>query len=182
MKEARIGVLGCGPIGLSVIMPAKAQGAAAIYVSDKIDLRLAMAKKAGAAWTGNPMREEIVKKISEKEPLLLDAVFECCGQQEALDQAIDLVKPGGKIMLIGIPPTLDRWSLSVDKTRRKEICVQNIRRQVHCVQPALDMIHDKRFDVDMMVTHRFAFSQTKKAFDLVAGYQDGVVKAMIDFE
>ena len=61
-------------------------------------------------------------------PEMLDVVFECCGQQEAIDQAIDLLKPGGKLMVIGIPE-FDRWSLPVDKTRRKEITIQNVRRQ-----------------------------------------------------
>ena len=83
-------------------------------------------------------------------------------------------------MLIGIP-TVDRVSFTVDKMRRKEICVQNVRRQVDCVQDALDMIDNKDFDVDFMVTHHFPFEETKEAFDLVANYKDGVIKAMIDF-
>ena len=37
-------------------------------------------------------------------------------------------------------------------------------------------------NVDFMVTHRFGFAQTKEAFDLVASYRDGVVKAMIYFD
>jgi threonine dehydrogenase-like Zn-dependent dehydrogenase len=49
------------------------------------------------------------------------------------------------------------------------------------VQPALDLIRDGKAQVDFMVTHRFPFERTKEAFDLVAAYRDGVVKAMIDF-
>ncbi len=181
MTGAKVGILGCGPIGLSVLLPAKAQGASAIYVTDKIDARLAVAKKAGADWTGNPDKQDIVKDIVAKEPAQLDAVFECCGQQEAIDQAIELLKPGGKLMLVGIP-TVDRVSFSIDKMRRKEICVQNVRRQVHCVQKALDMIDDGSMKVDIIATHFFKFEQTKEAFDLVAEYRDGVVKAMIEFD
>ncbi len=84
-------------------------------------------------------------------------------------------------MLVGIPPTLERVSFEIDELRRKEICIQNVRRQNHCVQPTLDMIARGDFNVDVMVTHRFPFAQAKAAFDLVAGYQDGVVKAMIEF-
>ncbi len=61
-------------------------------------------------------------------PDLLDVVFECCGQQEAIDNAVDLLKPGGKLMVIGIPE-FDRWSFPVDKSRHKELCIQNVRRQ-----------------------------------------------------
>ncbi len=181
MQGAKIGVLGAGPIGLSVLLPALCQGAAKAYVTDKLDGRLEIARKAGAFWTGNPGREEIVKKIIEREPLLLDVVFECCGQQEALDQAIDLLKPGGKLMIIGIPPALDRLSFSVDKMRHREICIQNVRRQVHCVQAALDLMDSGKINARVMATHHFPFEKTQEAFDLVEAYRDGVVKAMIDF-
>ena len=43
--------------------------------------------------------------VKTLEPGGLDVVFECCGEQEALDQAIEMLKPGGKLLLIGIPPT-----------------------------------------------------------------------------
>ena len=182
MKGAKVGILGAGPIGLSVLLPAKAQGAEKAYVTDKINGRLNLAERAGAVRGGNPEEEDVVARIKAMEPGGLDAVFECCGQQEALDQAVELLKPGGKLMLIGIPPTNDRVTFLIDILRRKEVCIQNVRRQNHCVQPALDMIDRKDFDVNMMATHRFPFDRTMEAFELVADYRDNVVKAMIRFE
>jgi L-iditol 2-dehydrogenase len=111
---------------------------------------------------------------------MLDVVFECCGKQEAVDQAIDLLKPGGKLMIIGIPE-FDRWSFPVDKTRHKEITIQNVRRQVDCVQPSLDYMQKGLIKIDNMISHRFPFVRTKEAFDLVANYRDGAMKVMIDF-
>ncbi len=181
MQGAAVGILGAGPIGLSVLLPARAQDARRIFMTDKIDARLALAQRAGADWVGNPDTRDVVADITTLEPAQLDVVFECCGKQEALDQAIELLKPGGKLMLVGIPPTLERVSFGIDKLRHKEICIQNVRRQNHCVQPALDKIARGDCNVDVMVTHRFPFERTKAAFDLVAAYQDGVVKAMIDF-
>jgi L-iditol 2-dehydrogenase len=182
MKDAKVGVLGAGPIGLSVLLPAKAQGADKVYITDKINGRLAVAERAGAISGGNPAEGDVVARIKAMEPGGLDVVFECCGQQEALDQAVELLKPGGKLLLIGIPPTTDRVTFLIDKLRHKEVCIQNVRRQNHCVRPALDMIDRKDFDVNIMATHRFPFSKTLDAFELVAGYRDGVVKAMIHFE
>ena len=180
MKGAKVGILGAGPIGLSVLLPARAQGGGKIYITDRIDDRVEIAKGAGADWAGNCDKLNIVEEIKAIESGGLDVVFECCGQQDALDQALELLKPGGKLMLIGIP-TVDRVSFTIDNMRRKEICVQNVRRQVDCVQDALDMIDDGSIDVDFMATHHFPFEKTKEAFDLVAGYKDGVIKAMIDF-
>jgi L-iditol 2-dehydrogenase len=181
MQGTKIGILGFGPIGMSVLLPALSQGASRVYVSDKIDKRLEIAKKCGAGWTGNPDKTDIIESVKEKEPHLLDVVFECCGKQEAVDQAIEILKPGGKLMIIGIPE-FSRWSFSVDILRHKEITITNVRRQVNCVESALEMMEKGKVDVSLMPTHRFSFDDTQKAFELVSAYKDGVMKAMIDFE
>jgi L-iditol 2-dehydrogenase len=180
VKNLKIGILGFGPIGMSVMLAAKAQGAGRIYVTDKIDPRLEIAVKEGSALTGNIEKEDIVTKILNDTGLGLDIVFECCGQQEAFDQAIRILKPGGKLIVVGIPE-FDRWSMDVESTRRKEISLQFIRRQVDCVDAALEMMGNGSINISNMVTHRFPFAKSKEAFDLVAGYNDGVMKAMIDF-
>jgi L-iditol 2-dehydrogenase len=69
----------------------------------------------------------------------------------------------------------------MDYMRRKEITLINVRRQRHCVQEALDLMASGRIDISPMATHRFNFQDTKKAFDLVDAYRDGVMKAMIEF-
>jgi L-iditol 2-dehydrogenase len=181
MKGAKLGILGFGPIGMSVMLSAQALGAKEVYVSDKIDERLEIAKNSGARLTANPDKENVVEKFAEQVPELLDVVFECCGQQDAIDNAVDLLKPGGKMMIIGIPE-FERWSFQVDKSRRKELCIQHVRRQNEAVQPALDMMATGEISVSAMPTHRFSFERSKEAFDLVAAYGDGVMKAMIDFD
>ena len=180
VKGLKTGILGFGPIGMSVMLAAKAQDSGSIYVTDRIDERLSTALREGAAFAGNILKQDVVSDIYKIENLGLDVVFECCGQQEAFDQAVDILKPGGKLIIVGIPE-FDRWSMNVENTRRKEIMVLFIRRQVDCVEPALKMMSEDIIRVDNMVTHRFPFSKTKEAFDLVAEYQDGVMKAMIDF-
>jgi threonine dehydrogenase-like Zn-dependent dehydrogenase len=70
--------------------------------------------------------------------------------------------------------------MSVDKTRRKEITVRFVRRQADCTEEALELIRSGKIDVSEMITHRFPFEKAKDAFDLVAAYGDGVMKAMID--
>jgi len=180
VKDLKIGILGFGPIGMSVMLAAKSQGVDKVFVTDKIDERLAISVKEGAVFTGNPLKENIVEIIRQKEPMGLDLIFECCGQQEAFDQAIEILKPGGKLIVVGIPE-FGRWSMSVETTRRREISLQFIRRQVDCVEQALEMLNSGIIDVDNMVTHRFPFHKTKEAFDLVSDYKDGAMKVMIDY-
>lgn len=175
IQGKKIGILGCGPIGLSVLMSALREQAIA-YVTEKIIPRLAKAGQAGAAWTGNPDQTDIVKEIKENEPAGLDVVFECCGQQDALDQAIDLLKPGGKLMFIGIP-SQQIVHFPVNKMRRKEITIQNVRRQNGCVPTAIDFIAEN--STRNFVTHQFPLEHSQQAFELVADYADGVMKAII---
>jgi len=177
--NSSVAILGSGPIGLSVLAAARAQSVHKIFNTDLIDARLALAKKAGAAWTGNPQRQDVVPAILHHQPEGMDAVFECAGKQETLDQSLELLKPAGKLLLIGIPQ-LQRISFVIDQMRRKEITLINVRRQNHCVQPTLDLIASGQVNVDFMITHRFKLHQTQQAFELVRQYQDGVVKALIE--
>ncbi len=179
-QAADIAIFGAGPIGLSCMIAARAQGVGACYMTEKIDERVDMARNNGATWVGNPVKEDVVSAILDNVPAGVDVAFECAGQQETIDQAIDSLKPGGKLLLIGIPRE-DRVSFSIDKIRRKEVTIVNIRRQNKCTEAAIDMVATGDVDVDFLVTHRFGLEQTKDAFELVAGYRDGVVKAMIEF-
>jgi L-iditol 2-dehydrogenase len=179
-RGARIGILGLGPIGRTVLLPAMRAGCGPCYVTDKIDERCAAARGTGAAWVGNPLRQDVVAEILEQEPLGLDVVFECCGQQDALDQAIQLLRPGGKLLIVGIPE-VDRVSFDPEMMRRKELTIINVRRQRDCVEKALQLIGENQEDIAALITHRFPFRDTKQAFDLVADYQDGVIKAMVEF-
>jgi len=89
------------------------------------------------------------------------------------------LKPGGKLVLVGIPPSA-QYTFNMDLMRRKELTVINVRRQNHCVEEAIDLVVSGKADVEKMVTHHFSLDETPTAFDIVEGYKDGVVKAMID--
>ncbi|MGM0666364.1 MAG: alcohol dehydrogenase catalytic domain-containing protein [Bacteroidota bacterium] len=178
-KGDRVAILGAGPIGDSVLISSREAGAGAIYVTDRIDGRLDIASALGAGAVYNVDKSDAVKGITTKEPALLDIVYECCGQQEAFDQAVELLKPGGKLMIVGIAE-FDRWSFRADTARRKEISIIHVRRQNGCMQAALDLVSGGRVDTELLITHSFPFSQAKEAFDLVSVYGDGVLKAMVD--
>ena len=108
----------------------------------------------------------------------MDFVFECAGQQETLDQSVELLKPGGTVLMIGIPE-VDRVSFSIHTLRRQEIRLQSVRRQNECMAPAIELVSKGAINLDQLVTHHFSLAETKQAFDLVADYRDGVVKAVV---
>jgi len=174
----KMAILGSGPIGLSVLMAARALAPGPVYMTDKIDARVATARLAGASWAGNPDRDDIAGEIASREPLLLDTVFECTGDPAALDQAADLLMPGGRLVVVGIPPA-PRVSIDIHKLRRKEITLLNVRRQRYCFSEAIDFIAGGPADPRFMLTHRFGIEDAARAFDLAAGYRDGALKTIL---
>jgi len=178
-ENADIAILGSGPIGLSCLLNVQTKKINACYMTDKIDFRAATANRAGAAWAGNPDKTNIVEAILAQQPAGMDVVFECAGQQDTLDQALELLKPGGKLVMVGIPRQ-ERVTFVIDKMRRKEITIVNIRRQNNCTKKCIDIITDGKINADFMFTHSFKLADAQKAFDMVANYDDGVIKAMIE--
>jgi len=72
-------------------------------------------------------------------PQGFDTVYQCCGQQEAIDQAIELLKPGGQLIIVGIPEK-DGLVFNAHQMRRKEITIQNVRRQNVRFEEALELL------------------------------------------
>ena len=179
-KVNSIVILGAGPIGLSVLLSLRTMGYNEIYATDKLDYRLKAAESAGAILGLNVSKINIVDKLKKKKPDLFDVVFECCGKQDALDQAIELLKPGGMLLIVGIPET-DRISFDISKMRRKEITVHNVRRQNQSIQSVIDLSASGKWHPEFMITHRFPLEKTDEAFDMVSGYKKFVIKANINF-
>ena len=171
-------ILGAGPIGLCAAMALKAEGAGTLFMTDKVEARVKAAGTAGADWAGNPDREDVVAEILGRESIGLDIVFECCGDQAALDQAVALLKPGGTLVVVGI--TLEpRVSFDSSKVRRREIRVQNVRRQNRCLERAVGMIHAGRVKPDFLATHFFKLEEAREAYEMAAERRDGVLKAIV---
>ncbi|MCD6303451.1 MAG: alcohol dehydrogenase catalytic domain-containing protein [Planctomycetes bacterium] len=175
---AKVGILGSGPIGLCVLAACKLAGPCTVYQTDLLDERLELAGRLGADWTANAAREDVVEAVGRIEPAGLDVVFECAGEQETLDQCLQLVKPCCTVVIVGIPPG-DRLSFDMNLMRRKEIRIQNCRRQLGQVTPAIEALASGKVDIDELVTHELAFEQAAEAFEMAADYRDGVVKAVI---
>jgi len=150
-----------------------------IFCLEPLEYRRNKALELGADLASDPLVCDTFSLIGEAEPLLLDVVFECSGSQKAVDDAIRILKPGGKLVLIGIPADA-RYVFDMDLLRRKELSIQNTRRQNHCVNKSISLINNG-LPVNKMITHRFTPEKTQAAFDMVSGYNDGVIKAIIDF-
>ncbi len=174
-------ILGTGPIGLSVLAAGHFFGLKSSFTTELIPERVQVAKMLGSTASFNSGKVDSVAEILKLAPDGVDFVFECAGEQETIDQGIALLKPGGTLVLIGIP-AFQRISGDIDLLRRKEIRIQNIRRQNACTELTIQAFQKKPVDFNLFKTHHFTPDQAQEAFQLVENYQDGVVKAFINWE
>jgi L-iditol 2-dehydrogenase len=176
-----IAVLGSGPIGLLTMMTALEYGAGKAFSTDIIPERVIFAQKMGATKSFNCRTSSVVNEIKEATSGRgVDIAFECAGEQDALDQAAEILRPGGRLMILGIPK-VERVSFVAILVRRHEILIQNVRRQNRNVDEAIRLVSDGRLDAGKLVTHRYPFDKVGDAYDLVSRYADGVIKAMVTF-
>ena len=175
----KIAILGTGPIGLSVMLCAKANSACTVVATDLLDERLAVAERCGANTTINARQSDVAAECAYAGMAEFDVVFECSGDPACVNQGLSLLGPGGAAILVGIPP-VDAISFDPHVVRRNELRLQGVRRQNHCVGPVIDLIAAGRLDASPLVTHRFPMEKASDAFELVADYRDGVIKAVVD--
>ena len=176
--ETKVAIFGAGPIGLSILMKLKADKHEQTGMIEPLGYRLEKAGEIGADWLVNPVSEDVQPAVLKAAGGLMDVVFDASGEQEAIDRALEILKPGGKLVLVGIPPSA-QYVFNMDLMRRKEITVINVRRQNGCTEEAIELVASRKVNLKQMVTHYFQLRKTAVAFDMVAGYRDDVIKAMI---
>ena len=178
-----IAILGSGPIGLLTLQVAMASGARAAYVTDLVPERLAMAKQFGATATlkvdaSGGARDPVAWVMEQTGGRGVDVAFETAWADETPAQAAEVTRRGGKVIMAGIP----RENVALFPAhycRRKGLTIKYVRRMKHTFPRAIAMVRDGLLDVQRVVTHRFPLEKAAEAYDLVASYKDGVVKAII---
>ena len=175
----RVGIVGCGPIGLLVLQLAAASGALGILATDKVAARLERARRYGAERTVNVLDED--PEMAARAFTLgtgLDVVWEATGDPTGPEQAIRLARNGGKVLLIGIPEP-DGFTLTASIARRKGLTIKMVRRMKHTYPRAIALAAAGKVDLRGLITHRFPLERAQEAFELVAAQAEGVIKALI---
>lgn len=181
--EAKIGqkvlVTGAGSIGLVSLLALKALGISEIYVVDVMDKRLNKALEIGAMHTLNGKQVDIVDRIKElTNNTGVDLVIDTTGSEYVVNQAIQLVKKGGNIVLVGYSPT-GKMNLSVNTMLDKEVSLKSIFRYRHIYPIAIDAVSSGKVNVKDIITNIFDFSDIQSALDESINNKQEIVKAVI---
>jgi L-iditol 2-dehydrogenase len=176
-----VAVLGAGPIGLLIAAVARASGASAVYMTEPLAYRrqFALDYIADAALDpyekGTDVVAEIMRLTGGRG---VDVAFEAAGASEAPQQAAAVTRIGGKVIIAGIPAD-DTMTVNASTVRRKGLTIKLVRRMKHTYPRAIRLVQTGMVDVKSLVTHTFPLERTAEAFEIVAAYDDGVLRAVI---
>ena len=155
-----VGVVGCGPIGLMLVQVARSAGCARVVAVEPLVHRRAEASRAGADLALHP--DEVSAQTGE-----LDTVFEVAGNDDAVALAMGLVRPGGRVVLVGIPDD-DATRFPASLARRKGLTILMCRRMKEAYPRAVDLVERKAVDLGLLVSHTFPLEEAGRAFSVAA--------------
>jgi len=172
-------VTGAGPIGLSAVAAGKALGAYPVVLTDIVASRLAVGTRVGADVVINAAQEKVVDSVRELTGGRgADLVFECSGAPNAVNDAIHMLKRGGRICLgaFSNTPAL----VDVGDVVTNNIYIYGIRGEGQsAVRRAASLIAQKKLDPSPLHTHTFAFNQLPTAIGYFRDKVEGAIKVVI---
>jgi threonine dehydrogenase-like Zn-dependent dehydrogenase len=166
-----VAVIGAGPVGLMATMCAQLFGPARIFVVDMVDARLRTARDLGAIPINAAHVNPVEAIRAQTGDIGTDSSIECVGALAAVETAIQCVRGGGTISMVGVPsvvtgdfPYLDIWSRAL--TFRAGWCnVQAYMRRL------LDLIAAGRLKPDAIISHRMKLDQAAEAYRMFNAHE-----------
>jgi L-iditol 2-dehydrogenase len=163
-------VLGCGPIGLQLLMVAKLQGAT-MYTSDPLEVRRAKSLILGAqeSFDVNSGGKLVAEIKARTEGRGADVVLVAVAHPAVVKDALAAVRPGGRVLLFAAndPVTTIEFSAAEVGIDEKEI-LGSYSAAADIQDSAAELILQKKLPVMDIVTHRFPLSRIQEALELAA--------------
>jgi L-iditol 2-dehydrogenase len=173
----RAGVFGCGPIGLLLVQALRAVAAEVVVATDPLPHRAAAAAARGAMHAVHP---DELSSVPLPDGLGVDVSFEAAGDDEAVADAIDSVRPGGRVVLVGIPDG-DRTSFAASTARRKGLTLLLCRRmQPADMSLAIRLVEAGRVDLGSLIGDRHPLSAWREAFKALVDRRS--LKVIVEME
>jgi len=160
-------IFGVGPTGMMHVMLAHAKKFSKIFCFDVNDFRLDFAKKFNITDSISSMDENRKQKILDNtNGQGVDVAIVATSSLKALDDAIDMTRKGGTVMMFGVPSKGAKLDLDMSKIYSKEITlVTSYAASDSDTKEALHLIESSQIDVKQLITHTYSISDSQKAFD-----------------
>lgn len=170
-------MLGCGPIGCFAVGVARAAGAAKIIAADPNPRRTQLARQMGAHVTVDLPQHDVVERVmAETNGEGVDVVCEMSGHPEAVRQALQSARPGGRVQLLGIPKSAVPIRLAEDVIF-KGLTLYGVagRKMFETWYQMQAFISSGLFDPSPVITHTYPLEQIDDALAVIRSGQAGKV-------
>ncbi len=181
--EAKYGqsavVFGSGCIGLVSMMALKALGVSEVCVVDIMEKRLEKALELGATSTINAKTEDVAKRVAQLTGGKgFDLAIESAGTEITTRQAIEFVKKGSNVVLVGYSKT-GEMTLPMSLVLDKELTFKTVFRYRHIYPLAIKAVAEGKVNLKGIVTNIFAFDDIQNAMDKSVADKQNIVKAVV---
>ena len=174
-----VAVFGSGPVGMCAMATARLWGPARIVAVDIDESRLEFAKKAGWADYGlNPNQVDVVQALRDMTGGRgADVTIEANGFEPTFKGAIDGVRPGGNVSLIGVfekPQVVEMNKLWI-----KNIAIKMGLVNANRIPELIDLIKEGKLNMKPLITHTLPLSQVAEGYDIFEERRDGAIKVVL---
>jgi len=165
-----VAIIGAGPIGLLHLLTVKKMGAEKTIIIDLVEERLKFAEKLGADETVNAGKADVAETVRQMtNGYGADVVIEAIGLPSTWEQALKLVRKGGKVLEFGGCPPGTEIKLNAELLHYGEITVLGTfhTTPLH-FRKALSLIASRTIDVRLLITRKMRLENIKEAFEILS--------------
>ena len=173
-------VIGAGTIGIMTALAALSGGCSQVIIADLQEEKLALIRQHYPAIRTVNIRQqpllEVVQQVSSGWGA--NIVLEASGSARAFEAIVDLLCPGGCLVLVGMPP--EPVAMDVVALQSKEIRIESVFRYANQFERALALIASGRISVKPLISRVYPFAQSVEAFARAVEGIAGDVKIQIE--
>jgi L-iditol 2-dehydrogenase len=163
-------ILGAGSNGMMLAQLAQQRGASCVIIVDPIAYRRQRAREIGIDFALDPSTKPVLEQIQAinhgRKP---DIVIVTPSKVAAMQQGIELVGPGGTVLLFAPPAPEEILPVLPNPLFFQEISLRtSYSAGPYETRLALELLRTKRIHAEKMITHRFGLNDAAQAFQLVA--------------
>lgn len=160
-------VTGCGTIGIMVALAALAGGCSKVIITDISAEKLAIVEQYDGIVPVNVAQVSLLDAIKEHTSGWgADIVFEASGVPSVLNDGVRALRPGGCLVLVGMPPS--EVPFDVNAAIVSEIRIETVFRYANVFDRALEIIASGKVDLKPLISQTFTFDQSIEAFERAA--------------
>ena len=176
-----VAILGPGPIGLTAVQCARLRGAREVVVTGTREDRLTVARELGADHTVNVREEDPVEALRDlTDGVGPDVVLETAGVHETIRQAIEVVRPAGRVGIVGNPGK-EETPISAQAIVNGDLDVYGVKAQgQNAAHRTARLMARPDFDADPLITHTFDLDDLHEAMATFEAREEGAIKVVVD--